>query len=234
MKFSNLLFVFHFITAFLPFCLSVCLSVSLSLSLSPKKNKTKKNKKSSMAKDKTNSEQIEDTDVVELTSPGTSNERKSTIIIGNSIITKTSGCKMTHKSNKIIARAFSGSKVEDMTDYMKPTLNTRPDNVILHTSTNNVRFEEPQVVAEKIVKIYEQIEGKSPDTKITLSELTARQDSTELGQKRVAINKILCSFSKSRNRKFISHDNIDPSWLNGRKLHLNVRGTINLAKKLKN
>ena len=96
-----------------------------------RKNENKKNKKFSAAKEKNNSKQIDNTDVVELTSPGTSNERRSAILIGDSIISKISGWKMSDKSNKISVRAFSGSKVEHVAHYIKSTLNTWPDSVIL-------------------------------------------------------------------------------------------------------
>lgn len=196
--------------------------------------KKKKKTKSSTAKENKNSEQNEVTNVDDSPKPKTSDERKKTIIIGDSIISKLKGWKMSDKSNRISTISISGSRVEDMKDYIKPTLKAKPDNMIVHIGTNNLRSEEPQVVAEKIVNICEQIERNSPDTTIAVSELTARQDSSELEHKRVAVNKILRSFSKSRNWKIISHDNIDPSCLNGRKLHLNAHGTINLAKNFKN
>ena len=95
-------------------------------------------------------------------------------------------------------------------------------------------WKNPKLSLKNFVKISEQIERKSPDTKMAVSELIALQDYTELEQKCVAVNKILRPLSKSRNRKLTSYDNIDPSSLNGQKLYLNIRGTINLAKIFKN
>lgn len=162
------------------------------------------------------------------------NERKTTVIIGDSIISKLSGWKMSDKANRITIRAFPGSKIEDMKDYIKPTLRSPPDNLILHIGSNNLRSDDSRSVAEEIVKTCEEIQHTSPGTKIAISELTTRQDSNELEQKRIDVNKILRSFAKTRDWKVIAHNNIDPSCLNKRKLHMNVRGTINLAKNFKN
>ena len=171
---------------------------------SKKKKKKKKNKKKKAAvseESKNNSSTCNtDSDLGGLVQP---RDAKNTVIIGDSIVSKLSGWKMSDKTNRIRIRAFSGSKVEDMSDYIKPMLKTQPDNVILHTGTNNLRLDEPQQVAEKIVQICEQIEESCPKTIIVVSELTARQDSVELERKRFTVNKIIRSFSKSRSWKVI-------------------------------
>ena len=74
---------------------------------------------------------------------------------------KQSSRKMSNKSNKITIRSFPGSKVEDMHDYVKPSLKQKPDNIIVHTGTNNLKTDDPTTVAEGIVSICEQIESES-------------------------------------------------------------------------
>ena len=99
--------------------------------------------------------------------------------------------------------------------------------------SNNLKSDDPLVVAEEIINVCETVERESPNTKVAISELTARQDSEELERKRITVNKTLRFFVKTRDWKIISQDNIDVTCLNGRKLHLNARGTINLAKDFK-
>lgn len=164
---------------------------------------------------------------------GISDKRKTTVIIGDSMVSRIQGWKMTDKSNKITVKSFPGATTDDMSDYIKPSLKYRPDNIILHIGTNNLRSNSPNQIAEEIVKLCEFIESESPMTKVAVSLLTTRQDSLELERKRLEVNKILCSFIKTRDWKLITHSNIDANCLNGRKIHLNAHGTILMAKNFK-
>ena len=164
-------------------------------------DKNKKNKKKKSNKDKQtihtadkgkvqqDKSQDDENSISTETGVGPNDEnRTNTLIMGDSIISKLAGWKMSHKSNRTTIRSFPGSRVEDMADYVKPTLKWKPHNIILHTGTNNLRTDEPLDVAEKIVKICEQIEQRSPKTIVAISELTARHDSIELDQKRKEFN----------------------------------------------
>ena len=50
-------------------------------------------------------------------------------------------------------KSFSGSRVEDMEDYLKPLIHKEPDELILHMGTNNIRNDDPREVAEGIVNV---------------------------------------------------------------------------------
>jgi lipid A disaccharide synthetase len=142
--------------------------------------------------------------------------------MGGSIISKLAGWKMSDKSNRTTIRSFPGSRVEDMADCVKPTLKwNQTISFCLLVQTTCVLMNHSTYVAEKIVKICEQIEQRSPKTTVAVSELTARHDSIELDQKRKEVNKIIHSFARSRNWKVISHENINSNCLNKRKLHHN-------------
>jgi hypothetical protein len=134
-------------------------------------DKNKKNKKKKSNKDKQtihtadegkvqqDKSQDDENSISKETGVGPNDEnRTNTVIMGDSIISKLAGWKMSDKSNRTTIRSFPGSRVEDMADYVKPTLKWKPDNIILHTGTNNLRTDKPLDVAEKIVKICEQIE----------------------------------------------------------------------------
>ena len=52
-----------------------------------------------------------------------------------------------------VVKTFSGATVEDMESYMVPTLNKKPDGLIIYCGTNNLRSDEPQEIAKKIVDV---------------------------------------------------------------------------------
>lgn len=123
-------------------------------------------------------------------------------------------------------RSFSGSTVDDMIDFVRPFIRRKPDELILHIGTNDLKDEEPQQVAKKIVNLGLFIERKTPSTKLTLSGIINRSDDQGLDRK---VNKALRSFCNSNGWKFLSNENIDTSCLNSGGLHLNRRGVYKLA-----
>ena len=205
-------------------------------------NKTKKSKKKQKIRkpDKTKQENSQSIEVVkngddtqDINEDTNHKERKTTVIAGDSIISKLNGWKMSDKSNKIVIKPFPGSKVDDMKDYIKPSLKRKPKNFIIHTGTNDLKSENPLTVAENIISLSEFIEKEYPETQLAISLLTTRQDSPDLEKKRLAVNKEIRSFARTRDLNIISHDNIDSTCLNERKLHLNIKGTLSLAKNFK-
>ena len=68
-------------------------------------------------------------------------------------------------------KSFSGARVEDMEDYLKPLIRKEPDELILHMGTNNIRDDDPREVAEGIVNVAFQIEQNSRRTLISPSLL---------------------------------------------------------------
>ena len=49
-------------------------------------------------------------------------------------------------------KSFSGARVKDMEDYLKPLIRKEPDELILHMGTNNIRDNDPREVAERYCK----------------------------------------------------------------------------------
>lgn len=161
------------------------------------------------------------------------NKRSTTVIIGDSIISRLQGWRMSDKNNKVVVRSFGGAKVNDLFHYLVPTLEDKPDRIILHIGTNDLKNEEPREVSEKVVKVCEFIEKKSPNTEIVISELTPRSDSENANKSSCEVNKILRSFNRTRDWKFISHSDMNTGCLNSRGVHLNSRGTSVLARNIK-
>ena len=162
-----------------------------------------------------------------------SNQRSTTVIIGDSIISRLQGWRMSDKKNKVIVRSFPGAKVDDLFHYVIPTLQTKPDRIIVHVGSNDLKTTEPRAVAEKVVELCEFIEAKSPSTKILVSELTPRNDFDHANDLRKQVNKIVRSFAKSRDWASAHYPEMNIGHLNSRGVHLNTQGTSKLARYLK-
>lgn len=142
------------------------------------------------------------------------------MIIGNVIIVKREGCKMSNKNNRVFIKAFPGATADDMVDHIKPIIRRKPDNIILHADTNNLKTDVSHAVNDKIISVCEYIEQELPDYKIAMSELTQRQDSPLLESARKEVNKSLKAFCRTRDWNVIPHT-VTEAGLNSKGLHLN-------------
>ena len=61
------------------------------------------------------------------------------VIHGNSMIKDIKDWKMSSATPKVVVKHFSGAKTEDMISYVIPTVEQKPDNIILH---RNKRFKD--------------------------------------------------------------------------------------------
>ena len=57
------------------------------------------------------------------------------------------------QSHDVQLKTFGGAKIEDMRDYVMPTLRARPEALILHCGTNNLKNENEERLANKIVAL---------------------------------------------------------------------------------
>ena len=120
-----------------------------------------------------------------------------------------------------------------MRHYIQPTLDKSPEEIILHTGTNDLRSEDKntQEIANEIIDLAYRC--KKDINRVIVSSITPRSD--HLQQKAQDVNKILESECNARNLGFIRHNNISTArHLNGSKLHLNEYGIGILAKKFIN
>lgn len=160
--------------------------------------------------------------------------KATTVIVGDSMISKLDGWKMSTATNKVIVKPFSGATSTDMLDYIKPIIRKEPDEVILHVGTNDLASsKEPKDIAENIVKVCQNIEDELPNVRINISEIIFRKDSADIDKIRMEVNKKLKAFCKSRDWKVISHS-FAAEDLNPKGIHLNKKGISNLAGTLNN
>ena len=97
-----------------------------------------------------------------------------------------------------------------MKDYLKPLIRRKPDDIILHIGTNNLKNSSatPQQLAEGISNLGTQIRNSSPSTKICLSALLIRNDNSNLVTKIQDINKRVRAICISKNWSYIDNSNV--------------------------
>ena len=159
--------------------------------------------------------------------------RPTSVIVGDSMIKNVQGWKLS-KQIRTVVKSFSGASVEDMVDYIKPTIKNQPDEIILHVGTNNLKKGNPREIAEKIVDLGHTISLQSPATAITLSSLITRKDNEELAAKVKQVNSVLHKFAKQNEWNFVNNSNITDEHLNRGGLHLSQEGTKLLAQNYSN
>ena len=114
-----------------------------------------------------------------------------------------------------------------MHSYAKPSVERKPNVVILHIGTNDLspkRNEEEKFAVQIAQEVTELAKGiRENDIKIIISGLVPRGDEYETKRKRV--NLILADLCSENNYAFIEHANIVASkHLNKSLIHLNKAG----------
>ena len=135
-------------------------------------------------------------------------KKKLVFIAGDSIIRHVQGWDLSTNDRHVVVKSFSGARIADMDDYLRPLLRKKPDEIILHVGTNNIRDESLRSVAEGIVNLVTQIQHDSPTTHLAIPPLLPRSDNLVLKDKIKAANKILKSFCSSRGLTLLCINNI--------------------------
>ena len=68
-----------------------------------------------------------------------SDDRRLVFIAGDSIVQHVHGWELSDAKQRVAVKSFSGSKTEDMADYLKPLMRKTPDAIIVHVGTNDVK-----------------------------------------------------------------------------------------------
>ncbi|EDO27520.1 predicted protein [Nematostella vectensis] len=94
-----------------------------------------------------------------------------------------------------------------MADYIKPLIRKKPESIVLHIGTNDLRDSEPHNVADGVVDLAHQIE--SADISVAVSGLITRSDSEELTGRVKETNRLLRSFC---NQNGFSETRLDDTY----------------------
>ena len=128
-------------------------------------------------------------------------------------------------NERVVSKSFSGATCKDMKHYIVPTLEKKPDELILHIGTNDLKDRAPKEIVRDIMALKEFVVKSSPQTKVTISELVLRTDDKKLNDKVKNVNELLKKSCDNNNLSIIGHADIDGQCINQSGVHLNKKGT---------
>ena len=146
----------------------------------------------------------------------------TTLITGSSIIMGLEENRLRKFKAKV--RPFPGALVDDMYDYLAPLLKKKPSNVIIHIGSNDAPSKSANEIANEIRCLTSFIEQKVPDVNIFISCPVIRLDNKKANNTLRELAILLKSAGKT-----VCNDNVDPSCLGRKGLHLNLKGSGRLA-----
>ena len=138
-------------------------------------NNTKEREPLDQADNKSESEEI-----AEQTNPNTLHKKRPcTIIAGDSKVKHLHGesiANITSRDNIILVKPFPGARTKAMKHYVSPDLEKKPDLVILHTGTNDLKsVSSPEEIANEIISLALSVKEKGHQ--IAVSRILPRGDS---------------------------------------------------------
>ena len=151
--------------------------------------------------------------------------KRNTVIVGDSIIKYVKGWELSNPTQRVTVKSFSGANLEDMDDFINPILRKKPDQLVLHIGTNDLRRAESQVVAHGVINLAHKIEQQCPGIDIIVSGILTRTDVKALSDRVSETNRLIKSLCNQNNWDFLTNSNIEAAHLNSRGLHLNPSGS---------
>ena len=121
-----------------------------------------------------------------------------------------------------------------MVHYVQPTFKTRPERIILHIGTNDLKSKSPDILAQSVADLGEAIKRGNKDIKLTFSSIIIRNDEAGIAEKVTCYNELLNKLCAKHNWDVIDNKNIDRFHLNNCGTHLSKKGSGPLAKNIKN
>ena len=138
---------------------------------------------------------------------------------------------LSNSVSRVTVKSFSGATYDDMFHHIQPT--HKPDEIILHVGSNNLRKDSPHVITKKIKNLCKVIQQNCPDTKLASSEIAPRRDFKNVGNIRDQVNKNIEFYCRASNLTFIKHPLPTKESLNTRGVVWG-QGSAVLAKDFKN
>ena len=115
----------------------------------------------------------------------------------------------------------SGTNPDDMESYIKPTLKSKPERIIIQCGANDLKNNTPQSIDDNILSLAKS--SQQENNTVLVSFIVPRKD--RLDQQGKEVNIILEKRCNEMNLAFISHGNIRTRYhCNYDGLHLNDKG----------
>ena len=75
------------------------------------------------------------------------------MVVGDSIIKKVKGWVLSNKAHLFVVKYFPGAKTADMKSYVKFTLKSKPERILIHCGNNGLKTTTAQSVADEILSL---------------------------------------------------------------------------------
>ena len=145
------------------------------------------------------------------------------MVVGDSIVKRVKGWELSTKDDLFVVRSFPGAKTDDIESYIKPTLKNKPERIIIHDGTNDLKSNTPQSIADNILSLAKS--NPRENNPVLVSSIVPRKD--RLYKKGKEVNIILEKRCNEMNLLFISNGNIRTRYhCNYDGLHLNDKGAM--------
>ena len=163
--------------------------------------------------------------------PDIPSQRNKITIIGDSML-KMLNPTLIRKSLKrrIRIKTFPGARFKDMEHYIKPTLESSPDYLVIHAGTNDLKYKSTKTITKEICTLGEQAATSLPNSTLVISQVITRSDDPNLAVKIKEVNKSISKLCTEKNWDVVSHDNIKSNHLNPYGVHLSRTGTAIMAR----
>lgn len=171
--------------------------------------------------------------------PSQSRSKRTAVIMGDSLVKNINGWELKEKCGNqgmnIFVKNFNGATTRDMHSYAQPSIERKPNLILLHSGTNDLSLkidgkEKTEVqIAEEIIDLAKSISDKGIE--VVISGLITRGDRYESKRKRV--NFVLQDLCSQNDFAFLEHNNIHANQhLNRSLIHLNRHGDNILSNNL--
>ena len=163
-----------------------------------------------------------------------SQRKNKVVVFGDSIIRRINRKEFNQhlKSSRAYIKYFPGATADEIDCYTEPTIKKmKPDTVILHVGTNDIRRRggenKAALIADDIIKVGLNCKARGVKN-IVISSITCRRNEYE--NKLIAdVNNRVKSYCEAENFVFIHNASITQSQLWDDGLHLNDEGVAVLA-----
>ena len=79
--------------------------------------------------------------------------RSVAMVVGDSIVKKVKGWELSTKDDLFGIKYFPGAKTDDMESHIKVTLKSKPERIIIHCGTKDLKNNTPQSIANNILSL---------------------------------------------------------------------------------
>ena len=100
-----------------------------------------------------------------------------------------------------------------MDDFINPILRKKPDQLVPHIGTNDLRRAESQVVAHGVINLAHKIEEQCPGIDIIVSGILTRTDVKALSDRVSETNRLIKTLCNQNNWDFLTNSNIEAAHL---------------------